>query len=87
MTNLTHLYIDTFDGKDINSKTVELYCKMLMVREDDQVEYFDSVLIRGRGNAKKWTLLANHGDKALFRNTLASQGQVIRSGILDLGTI
>lgn len=99
VTNLPHLYINTFDGKDVNSKTVEVYCKIWMVMEDDQVEYYDSVLIRGRGNstwnmekkpyrikfrekmkllgsdrakAKKWTLLANHGDKTLFRNALAS---------------
>lgn len=112
LTNLPHLYINTFNGRDITSKSTEVYARLWLVDEDDQVAFYDSVLIRGRGNstwglekkpyrikfpekrrflgpdranAKKWTLLANHGDKTLFRNALASYvgdvcGQVFTPG-------
>lgn len=99
LTNLPHVYINTFDGKKITSKTDEVYAHLYMVDEDDAVAFYDSVAIRGRGNstwnlekkpyrikfknktrflgldranARKWTLLANHGDKSLIRNALAS---------------
>lgn len=99
LTNLPHLYVNTFDGRDVTSKTTQVLARLWMVDENDDVAFYDSVLIRGRGNstwqlskkpyrikfaqktrllgeeranAKKWTLLANHGDKTLFRNALAS---------------
>ena len=99
LTNLPHLYINTFDGRDVTSKETQVYARLWLIDEQDQEQYYDSVLIRGRGNstwnmekkpyrikfpqkerflgkdranAKKWTLLANHGDKTLFRNALAS---------------
>jgi len=99
LTNLPHLYINTFTGRDVTSKTEQVWARLWLVDENDAVSYEDSVSIRGRGNstwnlakkpyrikfekkkrflgtnhanAKKWTLLANHGDKTLFRNALAS---------------
>ena len=99
LTNLPHVYIDTFNGRSINSKTTYVYARMWYVDEDDNVTFYDSLEIRGRGNAtwglakkpyklkfhekekllgkgyakaKKWTLLANHGDKSLMRNAVTS---------------
>lgn len=97
LTNLPHVYIETFDGRSVTSKTNEVLARMWMVDERDSVAFYDSLLIRGRGNstwgmakkpyrikfaqkekllgkgyakAKKWILLANHGDKTLIRNAL-----------------
>lgn len=99
LTNLPHVYISTFDGKDVTSNTNEVYARLYVVDESDVATAYDSIAIRGRGNstwildkkpyrikfkdktrflgpdranAKKWTLLANHGDKTLIRNALAS---------------
>ena len=99
LTNLPHVYINTFTGQSITSKTTYVYAKMWYVDEDDAVAFYDSLEIRGRGNStwsmekkpyrlkfhekekllgkgyaktKKWTLLANHGDKTLLRNALTS---------------
>ncbi len=99
LTNLPHVYINTFTGKSITSKTSYVYAKMWMVSEEDSVAFYDSLEIRGRGNStwnlakkpyklkfhqkekllgkgyaktKKWTLLANHGDKTLIRNAVTS---------------
>ena len=99
ITNLPSVYVSTFDGFDITSKTTYKYCKLVYVDEQDQVTYYDSVEIRGRGNStwnmskkpyriklhqkerflgegkantKKWTLLANAGDKTLIRNAVTS---------------
>ena len=99
LTNLPHVYINTFTGQDVYSKETQVWARLWMVDEQDHVSYYDSITIRGRGNstwslqkkpyrikfatktrflgpdhvnAKKWTLLANHGDKTLFRNALAS---------------
>lgn len=99
LTNLPHIYIDTFTGNAITSKTTYVYARMWYVSEEDIVQFFDSLQIRGRGNstwglakkpyklkfhekekllgtgyakAKKWTLMANHGDKSLIRNALTS---------------
>lgn len=100
LTNLPHVYINTFDGKGITSKTVYVYARMWYVDENDQVTMYDSLEIRGRGNstwnlakkpyklkfhekekllgkgyakAKKWTLMANAGDKTLIRNAITSE--------------
>lgn len=96
-TNLPAIYIETFDGRSITSKTVEKYARLIYVDEEDVVTEYDSVAIRGRGNstwnmskkpyrikfltkqkwlgkgkanAKKWTLMANAGDKTLIRNAV-----------------
>lgn len=99
LTNLPHLYVNTFTGNPIVSKTEQVWARMWLVDEQDVVTFYDSISIRGRGNstwnmakkpyrikllekakllgnsranAKKWTLLANHGDKTMMRNALAS---------------
>ena len=99
LTNLPHVYINTFTGLDVSSKETQVWARLWMVDEQDQVSFYDSITIRGRGNstwglqkkpyrikfakktrflgpnhanAKKWTLLANHADKTLMRNALAS---------------
>lgn len=99
LTNLPHVYINTFTGNNITSKTTYVYAKMWMVYEGDSIAFFDSLSIRGRGNStwnlakkpyklkfyqkekllgkgyaktKKWTMLANHGDKTLIRNAVTS---------------
>lgn len=98
-TNLPTVYINTYDGYGITSKTTYKYCTLTYIDENDSVIVRDSVEIRGRGNstwnmskkpyrfklaakekflgkgkasAKKWTLLANAGDKTLIRNAVTS---------------
>lgn len=98
LSNLPTLYIDTYDGGAITSKSTYKWAKMWRV-DGDSIAYYDSLQIRGRGNstwnlskkpyrikfpkkqkflgkhyanAKNWTLLANHVDKTLLRNALAS---------------
>ena len=100
LTNLPHIYINTFNGRDITSKDNYVYARMWCVYENDSIAFFDSLEIRGRGNAtwslakkpyklkfhekekflgkgyanaKKWTLLANHGDKTLIRNAVTRE--------------
>ncbi len=100
LTNLPHIYINTFSGNSITSKTNYVLARMWYVDEKDSVAFYDSLEIRGRGNstwglakkpykikfhqkekflgkgyakAKKWTLMANHGDKSLIRNALTSR--------------
>lgn len=97
LTNLPHVYIETFNHVSITSKTEYVYSTMHYVDEQDVVTTYDSMEIRGRGNstwnlpkkpyrikfhekekflgkgyanAKKWTLLANAGDKTLMRNSV-----------------
>lgn len=99
LTNLPHLYLETFNHKNITSKTSYVLARLWYVDEQDSVAYYDSLQVRGRGNstwgmakkpyklkfkqkekflgkgyakAKKWTLMANHGDKTLIRNALTS---------------
>ena len=99
LTNLPHVYIETFTGRSITSKSNYVLARMWLVDEADNVQFFDSLEIRGRGNStwgmakkpyklkfhekekllgkghantKKWTLLANHGDKTLMRNAVGS---------------
>ena len=99
LTNLPHVYINTFTGASVTSKTDYVYARMWYVGEDDAVQDFDSLQIRlrgnstatlakkpyklkfhdkvkllgkGRPNTKKWTLLANHGDKTMLRNAITS---------------
>ena len=99
LTNLPHIYIDTFTGEDIWSKYTTVLARMWYVDEADNVSFFDSLEVRVRGNStanlakkpyklkfaskvkllgkgyantKKWTLMANHGDKTLLRNAITS---------------
>ncbi len=98
LTNLPTLFVNTYDGGAIGSKTEYKYARMWRM-EGDSLAAYDSLRIRGRGNstwslakkpyrlkfnrkekflgkghanAKSWTLLANHSDKTLLRNAVAS---------------
>lgn len=55
LTNLPHLYINTFTGKEVTSKTEQVWARLWMVDEHDVVDYYDSITIRGRGNST-WEL-------------------------------
>ena len=55
LTNLPHVYIETFNKQRITSKTVYVYATMHYVDEDDVVTAYDSMQIRGRGNST-WNL-------------------------------
>ena len=51
LTNLPHVYINTFSGDSILSRTTMVYARMWYVDEQDVVSYYDSLLIRVRGNS------------------------------------
>ncbi|MBR4337624.1 MAG: CotH kinase family protein [Bacteroidaceae bacterium] len=99
LTNLPTLYVETFNGRSITTRSAYVLCRLTYV-EDDETIVYDSVEIRGRGNstwslakkpyrirfpeairflgkgrakARSWTLLANHADKTLIHNALASE--------------
>ena len=99
VSDLPTIYIETFDGSAITSKTTYKYCRLHYVDEEGLLTSYDSVSIRGRGNStwnlskkpyrikflnkekflgkgyakcKKWTLLANAGDKTMMRNAVTS---------------
>ena len=55
LTNLPHVYIETFDHVSITSKTEYVYSTMHYVDEQDVVTTYDSMEIRGRGNST-WNL-------------------------------
>ena len=55
LTNLPHVYINTFSGKAITSKTTYVLARMWIVDEGDSVAFYDSLEIRGRGNST-WTM-------------------------------
>lgn len=51
LTNLPHVYINTFTGRGITSKTEMVYARMWYVDEADSVAFYDSLEIRVRGNS------------------------------------
>lgn len=51
LTNLPHIYIETFNGRSITSKTSSVLARMWYVDENDVVTEYDSMEIRGRGNS------------------------------------
>ena len=61
LTNLPHVYIDTFSGNAPWSKINYVYARMWYVDEKDSVAFYDSLQIRVRGNStanlmkKPWT--------------------------------
>jgi len=50
LTKIPTVYVETFDGGDITSETEYKFCRLIRV-DNGNVEFFDSVSIRGRGNA------------------------------------
>lgn len=50
LTNIPSCYIETFDHGDVVSKIDYKYCRLILVKEN-VIEKYDSVQIRGRGNA------------------------------------
>lgn len=50
-TNLPAVWIYTFDGADITSKTSYKYCTLRYIDEENTTTTYDSVQIRGRGNS------------------------------------
>lgn len=71
LTNLPHIYINTFSGQPVISKTEYVLAKMWYVDENDSVAMFDSLQIRGRGNStwnmakKPYRLKFNKKEKLL----------------------
>ncbi len=51
LTNLPHVYINTFNGRDITSKKDYVLARLWYVHENDSVAFYDSLQIRGRGNS------------------------------------
>lgn len=50
-TNLPALYINTFDGRNITSKTNYVYARLVYMDEDSHITKWDTIQIRGRGNS------------------------------------
>lgn len=51
LTNLPHMYVNTFSGASITDKNNYVYAKAWYVDENDNVQSFDSLSIRVRGNS------------------------------------
>ena len=51
LTNLPHVYLNTFTGSSITSKETTVYARMWYVDEQDQTTFYDSLLVRVRGNS------------------------------------
>ena len=51
LTNLPHVYINTFTGRPVTSKTTMVLARMWYVDEQDAVAFYDSLEIRVRGNS------------------------------------
>ena len=49
LTNIPSLFIETFENEEIASKTDYILCRIIIV--DNDIQKYDSVKIRGRGNA------------------------------------
>lgn len=50
-TNLPTLFINTFDGRSITSKTNYVNAKLVYMDENNQITQWDTIQIRGRGNS------------------------------------
>lgn len=50
-TNLPSVFINTFDGRNITSKTNYVFARLVYMDEDSHVTQWDSIEIRGRGNS------------------------------------
>lgn len=73
-TNLPAVYIETFDGAAVNSKTNYVLSTLRYVDESDSVVTYDSVQIRGRGNST-WNM-----SKKPYRIKFASKQKFLGKG-------
>ncbi len=73
-TNLPAIYIETFDGAAVSSKTEYVYSTLHYVDEADSVVTYDSVQIRGRGNST-WNM-----SKKPYRIKFASKQKFLGKG-------
>ena len=76
LTNLPHVYINTFDGKSVTSKTTYKYATMWMVDENDSVAQYDSLEIRGRGNST-WSSM---GEKKPYKIKFNKKEKLLGKG-------
>ena len=51
LTNLPHVYIQTFTGEGVYSTSKMVYARLWYVDEQDSVAYYDSLQVRVRGNS------------------------------------
>jgi len=65
-TNIPSLYIETFNGEGIESRDVYKLCRLYFV-ENANITSYDSVQIRGRGNAS-WTSFEKKPYRIKFKN-------------------
>ena len=78
LTNLPHVYIETFNRQSINNKIVYVYATMYYVDENDVVTTYDSMQIRGRGNStwnlakKPYKIKFNQKEKFLHNPTIGN---------------
>jgi hypothetical protein len=73
-TNLPAVYINTFSGQSITSKTEYVYATVWMVDTNDSVTRYDSVQIRGRGNST-WNMA-----KKPYRIKLNAKAKLLGKG-------
>ncbi|MBQ0090814.1 MAG: CotH kinase family protein [Prevotellaceae bacterium] len=99
LTNLPTIYINTFDGGDITSKTTYKQAEFIYI-DGDEVLKFDTIDIRGRGNStwglpkkpykiklsSKYKLLGKNRAKAKKWTMLSntSDKSLIRNGLASL---
>jgi hypothetical protein len=76
LTNLPHVYINTYDGKMPTSKNTELWAELYYVDEENIVTYYDSLEIRCRGNST----YSNAGGKYAYRIKFASKQKLLGKG-------
>lgn len=76
LTNLPHVYINTYDGKMPTSKNTELWAELYYVDEENIVTYYDSLEIRCRGNST----YSNSGGKYAYRIKFASKQKLLGKG-------
>ena len=64
LTNLPHIYLDTYSGDDITSDSEMIDARLWYVDELDNITYYDSLQVRVRGNST--SLLAKKPYKLKF---------------------
>ena len=88
-TNLPTVYIDTYDGAGIYSKTEYVLATMRYVDEQDQLTVYDSLQIRGRGNStwnlakKPYKLKFNQKEKLLGKGRAKAKKWTLLANAAD----